>query len=116
MLIGSAKPDVANPAPVTTVLEIVTLLVPAFCRVMVCEPLVPAVTIGKLALIGVAASCGCGVLVTGGGPPDAGFPPLPDEFDPMTTPAQPLPISAAASTSATIQLDVLLTYGSRRAP
>lgn len=58
MLIGSAKPDVPKPPPVTEALEIVTLAVPAFCRVIVCEPLVPVVTVGKLALVGVAESCG----------------------------------------------------------
>ena len=111
MLIGSAKPDVAKPAPATAALEIVTPPVPPFCKVIVCEPLVPAVTNGKLAFIGVAESCGCGVFVegVGGGPPAAGFPPLPDEFDPMTTPAQPLPTIEAASTSATTQFDALLT-------
>lgn len=58
MLMGSAKPEVPKPAPVTNALEIVTLAVPLFCKVIVCEPLVPAVTVGKLALIGVAESCG----------------------------------------------------------
>jgi len=58
MLVGSAKPDVLKPAPVTIALEIVTALVPPFCKVIVCDPLVPAVTSGKLALIGVAESCG----------------------------------------------------------
>ncbi len=52
----------------------------------------------------------------GGGPPAAGFPPLADEFDPITTPAQPFPISEAASTRATTQFDVLLTYDPRPAP
>ena len=58
MLIGITKPDVPKPAPVTDALEIVTALVPSFCKVIVCEPLVPAVTVGKLALIGIAESCG----------------------------------------------------------
>jgi hypothetical protein len=35
MLIGSARPDVLNPAPVTPALDIVTLAVPPFCNVMV---------------------------------------------------------------------------------
>ena len=35
MLIGSARPDVLKPAPVTPTLDIVTLAVPPFCNVMV---------------------------------------------------------------------------------
>ena len=35
ILIGSVRPDVLKPAPVTLALEIVTLAVPAFCNVMV---------------------------------------------------------------------------------
>jgi hypothetical protein len=38
--------------------EIVTLALPVFCKVTVCELLAPAVTIGKIALIGMAESCG----------------------------------------------------------
>ena len=115
MPVGSNKPEVLKPAPVTAALEIVTPLVPSFCKVMVCEPLVPAATSGKLALIGVAESCGWGAF-TGGGVPPGVFPPLPEEFDPMTTPAQPLPISEAASTNATTQFDVLLMDDQRLAP
>jgi len=100
MLIGSVRPEVPNPAPTTLALEIVTLAVPLFWSVMVCEPVAPAVTLGKLALIGVAESCGCGVFV-GGGVLGGGVLPLPEAFDPITTPAHPLPIIEAASTSAT---------------
>ena len=114
MPIGSNKPEVLKPAPVTAALEIVTPLVPSFCKVMVCEPLVPAATSGKLALIGVAESCGWGAFA-GGGVPPVDFPPLPEEFDPITTPAQPLPISEAASTNATTQFDVLSMYDQRPA-
>jgi hypothetical protein len=114
MLIGSAKPEALKPAPVTIALEIVTALVPPFCKVIVCEPLVPAVTVGKLALMGIAESCGWGVFVGGGvTPPEV--PPLAVEFDPMTTPAQPLPISEAANTSATKQFAVWLTCDQRPA-
>ena len=58
MLIGSVRPDVANPAPATVALEIVTVPVPPFCKVIVCEPVAPMVVLGKLALKGVAESCG----------------------------------------------------------
>jgi hypothetical protein len=103
MLIGSVRPEVAKPAPVTFALEIVTLELPPFCNVMVCEPLAPVVTAGKLALVGNAESCGCGVVggVLGGG--------VPEEFDPITTPAQPFPTSAAASTNASRHFDAFLT-------
>ena len=56
MLIGTVSPEVLKPAPVTLALEIVTLAVPLFCSVMVCELLEPAATPGKLALVGVAES------------------------------------------------------------
>jgi hypothetical protein len=106
MLIGSVRPDVPKPLPVTLALEIVTLPVPPFCNVIVCEPLAPVVTVGKLALVGIAESCGCGVFV-GDGVPAAGVPLLPEELDPITTPAQPFPTSAAANTNATRHFDAL---------
>src|SRR5260370_38969547 len=62
MLIGNARPEMLKPAPVTFALEIVTLTVSPFCNVIVCELLEPMATAGKLALVGVAASCGCGAL------------------------------------------------------
>jgi hypothetical protein len=97
MLIGNARPEVLKPAPVTFALEIVRLALPPFCNVIVCELLEPIATAGKLALVGVAASCGCGVF--GGGATGAAL--LPEGLDPATTPAQPLPIIHAASTTAT---------------
>jgi hypothetical protein len=102
MPIGKAKPEVLNPAPVTVTVETVTIPVPPFCNVTVCELLEPIATLGKLALIGAAASCGCGVFVGGvGGPPL----PFPAEFVPATTPAHPFAIKAVASTIATKHLD-----------
>ncbi|HXN51144.1 MAG TPA: hypothetical protein VN943_04345 [Candidatus Acidoferrum sp.] len=109
MLIGSVRPDVLKPAPVTLAPEIVTLAVPAFCNVMVCELLEPIATPGKVALVGVAESWGCGVFV-GGGVPGAGVPLPPEELDPITTPAQPLPIIEVASTIATKHFDTLFRY------
>jgi hypothetical protein len=126
MLIGTVRPEVPKPAPVTLALEIVTVAVPAFCRVIVCDPLDPVVMPGKLALSGVAESCGCGVVVGGGGGGGvvgggvvgggvvlgADVPlPLPVEFDPMTTPAHPLPTIDAASNSASKHFDVLPAPG-----
>src|SRR5258708_34023889 len=100
MLIGSAKPEALKPAPVTIALEIVTALVPPFCKVIVCEPLVPAVTVGKLALMGIAESCGWGVFVGGGvTPPEV--PPLAVELDPSTTPPHPFPLTEQANNQAT---------------
>jgi hypothetical protein len=107
ILIGSARPEVPNPVPTTLALEIVTLAVPPFCSVIVCETLAPAVTPGKLALAGVAESCGCGVFV-GGGVLGGGVLLLPEAFEPITTPAHPLTIIEAASTSTTRHFDVLL--------
>jgi hypothetical protein len=110
MLRGRVRPDVPNPAPATLALEIVTLAVPPFCSVMVCELLVPVVTPGKLALNGVAESCGVegggvgggvgrGGVVLGGCVVGGGvLPPLAELFEPMTTPAHPLPSIDAAST------------------
>jgi hypothetical protein len=111
MLIGTVRPDVLNPAPVTFALEIVTLALPEFCSRIVWELVEPVGTPGKLAVIGVAASCGCctcgcGVFVGGG--VALGEPLLP-EFDPMTTPAQPLPSAAAASVTPNKHTDILLT-------
>jgi hypothetical protein len=57
--------------------------------------------------VGVAESCACGVFAWGG-VPGAGVPPLPDELDPITTPAQPLPIIEAASIVAIKHFDILL--------
>jgi len=77
---------------------------------MVWELLAPVVTPGKLALRGVAESCACGVGVggVGGGGVLGGCVvgggvvlPLAEVFDPMTTPAHPLPSIEAATTSAT---------------
>ncbi len=51
-------------------------------------------TAGKLALVGVAESCDCACGVGAGVP-------LPPAFDPLTTPAHPLPIIEAASTIVT---------------
>ena len=107
MLVGSVRPEVPKPAPTTLALEIVTLAVPLFCSVIVCDNVAPGVTLGKLALIGVAKSCGCGVFV-GGGVLGGGVLLLPDVFDPITTPAHPLPTIEAASTSTARTCDLLL--------
>lgn len=123
ILIGRVRPEVPNPAPTTLALEIVTLAVPEFCSVMVWELLAPIVTPGKLALCGVAESCPWGVGVGGGGVGGGGVGgggvpggcvagggvvlPFAEVFDPMTTPAHPLPTIEAASTSATTHLRAL---------
>ena len=96
ILMGTARPDVLNPAPDTLALEIVAVAVPAFCKVIVCELLEPIATEEKLAAAGIAASCGWGGFVEGCGVPVAGWPLFP-EFTPATIPAQPLAINAAAA-------------------
>jgi hypothetical protein len=55
---GVVRPLVLNPAPVTVAAEIVTLAVPPFERLIVCELLVPMTTLPKLTLEGLAANCG----------------------------------------------------------
>src|SRR5260370_10112185 len=87
MLIGSVRPEMLKPAPVTFALEIVRLALPPFCNVIVCELLEPIATAGKLALVGVAASCGCGVFVGGSTRADL----LPPGLPPPTKPTHPLP-------------------------
>jgi hypothetical protein len=119
MFIGSTSPNVPNPAPMTFAAEIVRPAVPLFCNVMVCELLEPAATNGKLALIGVAESCACGVFVGVGVVGVAGVVGtllLAEGFDPITTPAQPFPTNEAASTSATKLFCVLLTSCHRPEP
>jgi len=56
---GVVIPVVLKPAPVTVTAEIVTVALPPFVRVMVCEVFVPVATLPNAALVGVAASCAC---------------------------------------------------------
>jgi hypothetical protein len=107
MLIGNAKPEVLKPVPVTPALDIVTLAVPPFCNVMVCELVDPVATAGKLALMGIAESCGWGCGLAGNDVPDADAPLFPEGLDPITTPAQPLPTIEAAITIAFKHLEIL---------
>jgi hypothetical protein len=89
MVIGSVRPDVLNPAPATFALEIMTLVFPLFCSVMVCEFLEPIATSENPALIGVAESPG---------------------FEPFTL-AQPLAIIDAANTRIIRHFNVLFSSG-----
>lgn len=54
---GVVSPLRLKPVPVTLAAEIVTLDVPELVRVMVCDPLLPTVTLPKVTLEGAAASC-----------------------------------------------------------
>jgi hypothetical protein len=47
----------AKPVPETLAEETVILAVPAFVRVMDCDPLLPRATLPKLTLVGLAVSC-----------------------------------------------------------
>ena len=58
IVIGALMPDILKPAPVTVADEIVKLADPPFDKVIVCELLVPVVTLPKAALEGVAEICG----------------------------------------------------------
>jgi hypothetical protein len=90
MLAGNVSPVWLKPAPLTAICEIVTAPVPPLDNAIVCELLEPTLTFGKLALLGAAASCGCGVF------PGGAVPAL-DPFDPITTPAQPFVTIEVAS-------------------
>ena len=92
MLAGNVSPVWLKPAPLTAICEIVTAPVPPLDNAIVCELLEPTLMFGKLALLGAAASCGCGLF------PGAGVPAPPlDPFDPITTPAQPFASIEAAN-------------------
>jgi hypothetical protein len=56
---GAEIPVTLKPAPLTVTEEIVTVALPPFVRLTLCELLVPVVTLPKAAVVGVAASCGC---------------------------------------------------------
>src|SRR5712691_9546496 len=55
---GAVMPLMVNPVPEALAAEIVTLAVPVFFKVIVCELLFPVMTLPKAALDGVAESCG----------------------------------------------------------
>lgn len=58
MVTGAVIPVTLNPAPAAVTEEIVTVALPLFVRLTLCELLVPVVTLPKAAVVGVAASCG----------------------------------------------------------
>jgi hypothetical protein len=59
MITGVVIPVVLKPAPETVTEEIVTVAVPPFVRLIVCELFVPVVTLPNAAVVGVAANCAC---------------------------------------------------------
>jgi hypothetical protein len=56
---GVVIPVVLKPVPETITDEIVTVAVPPFVRLMVCELFVPVATLPNAAAVGVAANCAC---------------------------------------------------------
>lgn len=56
---GVLRPVIVKPAPVTAACEIMTLAVPLFVRLIVCELLFPVETLPKPAVLGTAPSCAC---------------------------------------------------------
>jgi hypothetical protein len=58
MVVGVDILDMLNAAPLTVADEIVSVALPLFESVIVCELLLPTVTLPKLALAGVAENCG----------------------------------------------------------
>jgi hypothetical protein len=56
---GIESPLIVKPAPDALAAEIVTLAVPLFFRLMVCELVLPVTTLPKLTLEGVGVSCAC---------------------------------------------------------
>jgi hypothetical protein len=59
MVTGAVIPVVLKPVPETVTEEIVTVALPPFVRLMVCELFVPVVTLPNAAVVGVAANCAC---------------------------------------------------------
>jgi hypothetical protein len=100
MFTGAAIPEVLKPAPATVTEAIVTVALPPFVSVTVCELLVPVVTLPNAALVGVAANCGCvpvplSVIVVG-------------EFDALLT-IEMLPLTLPAAVGANFALNVVLS-------
>ena len=56
IVFGTARPLMLKPVPDTFAWEIVTLVVPLFFRLIVCELVLPMTTLPKLALAGVEIS------------------------------------------------------------
>lgn len=56
--VGNVSPLMLMPAPVALAAEIVSVALPLFVMVIVCELLVPVVTFPKLTVVGLAAICG----------------------------------------------------------
>ena len=56
--VGKVRPVILKPAPVALPAEIVSVAVPLFVMVIVCELLVPVVTFPKLTLVGLDEICG----------------------------------------------------------
>jgi hypothetical protein len=55
---GTVRPLMLKPVPDTVACEIVRVAVPPLVRLIVCELLLPVTTLPKLALVGLAESCG----------------------------------------------------------
>ena len=56
---GAVTPLMVNPVPEALAAEMVTLAVPEFVNVTVCDPLLPTSTLPKLTLTGLGVSCPC---------------------------------------------------------
>lgn len=59
IVLGNERPLELNPVPLTLAAVIVTLALPPFDRVIVCELLFPVITLPKFTLDGFADNCGC---------------------------------------------------------
>jgi hypothetical protein len=100
MFTGAVIPEVLKPAPATVTEEIVTVALPPFVSVTVCELLVPVVTLPNDALVGVADNCGwvpvpLNVIVVG-------------EFGALLT-IEMLPLALPAEVGANLALNVVLS-------
>src|SRR5580698_962588 len=96
---GAVVPVVLKPVPAAVTAEIVTVALPPFVRVMVCELFVPVATLPNATLVGVAASCGCvpvplKLIVVG-------------EFGALLT-IEMLPLALPADVGANLALNVVL--------
>ncbi len=87
MFMGVDILDMLNAAPVTVADEIASEALPLFERVIVCELLLPTVTLPKLALAGVAENCGWVPVPVSGTVREKLEPEPPSTIVPLTAPA-----------------------------
>ena len=58
IVVAAERPDSVKPGPETAICENVSIALPLFASVILCELLVPTVTVPKVTLVGLAEICG----------------------------------------------------------